>query len=224
MINESIFCLQVVLVFAFTAIISRFGKEAMAGWMGLLAVMANLFISKQINLFGMYVTASDVYAVGLFLTLNMTQEYWGKEAGKQAIKIALWFQVFFLVFSQLHLFLVPSSLDQSQEAFQSILGIYPRILGASLFTLWIVQQSDLLVFSFLKNRFKNVSFSLRNIMSLLISQAMDTVLFTLLALSGEVESLIDIMLLSFVVKAALIFTTPLITAFPHKLKSLTVSS
>lgn len=209
--NEFLFFLQVFLVFLFTWVIGRYGKELLAGWMGLLAILANLFVSKQIVLFGLEVTASDVFAVGLFLSLNMIQEFWGSESGQKAVKTTLLLQVFFLVLAQIHLAFIPSSLDQSQFAFEQILGAYPRILAASLFTLWLVQKWDLLFFGFLKVKFSHLSFSVRNLICLFVSQALDTFLFTLLALSGTSANLIDIMILSYLIKALLIGLTPLIT-------------
>lgn len=211
--NEVMFFIQVGLVFAFTGILARFGKDVLAGWMGLLAIMANLFVSKQIVLFGLHVTASDVYAVGLFLSLNMIQELWGKEAGQKAIKTTLFFQIFFLALTQIHLAFVPSGFDDSQVAFLTILGAYPRILAASLFTLWAVQKIDLLFFSFLKDKFPKLSFSMRNILSLSLSQALDTILFTFLALWGSVSSLLDIIVLSYIIKIILIMMTPFITVY-----------
>lgn len=209
--NELLCGLQVLIVFGFTALVARQGKEWLAGWMGLLAILANLFVAKQIRLFGLDVTASDVYAVGLFLALNVLQEFWGKEAGRGAIKVTLVLQAFFLVISQLHLFLAPNIYDQSQAAFMAILGIYPRILLASLFTLWLVQRWDLWFFGWLKMQFASVSFSTRNMIALFVSQALDTILFSILGLWGIAGNLLDTMLMSFFVKVTLILLTPLIT-------------
>lgn len=209
--NESLFVIQVAVVFGFTTWLARQGKEWLLGWMGLLAIVANLFVTKQIKLFGLDVTASDVYMIGLFLSFNILQEFWGAKEGKQAIKATLVFQLFFLVISQLHLLLAPNLFDGSQQAFVTILGLYPRILFASLFTLWVVQKGDLWLFSKLKNLFPKLSFSLRNVISLSLSQALDTALFTLLALFGHAGNLVDIMVMSFVIKMTLILMTPFLT-------------
>lgn len=209
--NELLFIAQVLLVFSLTAVLARFGKDTLAGWMGLLGVFANLFVSKQINLFGLSVTASDVFAVGLFLSLNILQEFWGKKEGSRAIYVTLIFQVFFLALSQIHLRFIPNEFDATQGSFETVLGAYPRILAASLFTLWVTQRWDLWFFTQLKEKLPELSFSSRNMLSLFISQALDTILFTVLALGGVAGNLLDIMLFSFIVKAFLILTTPLIT-------------
>ena len=207
--NELLFAVQVAVVFGFTAVLAK--REWLAGWMGLLAILANLFVTKQIRLFGLDVTASDVYAVGLFLSLNILQEFWGVGEGRKAIRVTLGFQLFFLAASQLHLLLEPNGYDTSQSAFMTVLGVYPRILFASLFTLWIVQRWDLWFFGWVKKRFLVLSFSVRNMICLMISQAFDTVLFSWLGLSGIAGDLFHVMAMSFAVKMALIALTPLIT-------------
>lgn len=206
--NELLFGCQVAAVFGFTAVLAKFGM--LTPWMGLLAILANLFVSKQIRLFGLDVTASDVYAIGLFLSLNILQEFWGAKEAKKAIGVTLVFQLFFLLISQLHLALTPNGYDTTQGAFTAVLGVYPRVLIASLFTLWLVQQWDVWFFSQVKER-SRLSFSTRNMICLVISQALDTALFSLLGLYGLVGDLVDIMAMSFAIKVALILLTPALT-------------
>lgn len=216
--NEALFGLQVFSVFGFTALMARQGKEGLVGWMGLLVILANLFVSKQIQLFGLSVTASDVFAVGLFLSLNILQEFWGLSAAKQAMQGTFWFQLFFLLISQIHLQFIPNDYDLSQAAFKTILGAYPRILFASIFTLWVTQRWDSWFFNFLKVRERShsltsafSSFTARNILALLVSQALDTLLFTFLALYGSVGDLFEVMAMSFAIKVSLILLTPFLT-------------
>ena len=58
---------------------------------------------KQIDLFGFSVTCSDVFAIGGILSLNLLQEYFGKEAASRAVKVSLLALLFFAVMSQVHL-------------------------------------------------------------------------------------------------------------------------
>ncbi|MCB1113789.1 MAG: queuosine precursor transporter [Chlamydiia bacterium] len=209
--NEMIFFGQAAAVYLFTVVLFYSSREVLAGWMGLLGIMANIFVAKQVTLFGLDVTASDIYAVGLYLTLNIIQEFDGREAGNRAMKIAFGFQIGFLALAYLHLLLQPNGYDASQTAFEVILSTYPRILAASLLTLWTVQKWDLMFFQWVKQRFSTVSFTFRNLLTLGVSQALDTLLFTFLALWGIVGNLGHIILLSFLIKGTLIALTPLIT-------------
>lgn len=209
--NELLFLAQAFGVYLFTVILFASSREVLAGWMGLLGIMANLFVAKQITLFGLDVTASDIYAVGLFLTLNLIQEFEGRKEGSRAMKIAFGFQLGFLALAYLHLSLAPNGYDQSQTAFETVLSTYPRVLIASLTTLWIVQKWDLFFFQKIKAWFPVLSFTKRNVITLIVSQALDTLLFTFLALWGVAGDLQDIILLSFLIKGSLIALTPLFT-------------
>jgi queuosine precursor transporter len=194
--------LGIVLVFAWGAL--RLGREALVSWVAMQAVLANLFVIKQMQLFGLTVTCSDVYAIGSVLGLNLLQEYFGKENAKRAAWICFFIMVFFALMSGAHLLYTPSAQDQTQEAFSRILSTTPRLLIASLATFFIVQQIDVRFYSLLKNALPRLSLTLRNGASLVVSQFLDTVLFTFLGLYGLVSAIGDILIFSFLVKLSII--------------------
>ena len=104
--------------------------------------------------------------------------------------------------SQIHLLYLPSPADHVQEAFSSILSAAPRIVLASIGVYAFVQRIDILIFSLLSRRIAR--FGVRVLLSLLISQAIDTALFSFFGLYGLVDRLIEIMLVSYAVKCAVI--------------------
>lgn len=209
--NEMIFITQtlVILVFALGAL--KLGKGALTAWVAIQALIANLFVLKQITLFGFDVTASDAYVIGSLLGLNFLQEHFGQKEAKQATWICFFFMSFFVVASQLHLLYESSPYDTVHSAFEQILSPAPRLLAASMGVFFIVQQIDIRFFSFLKNYFPSSSFALRVTITLVISQFLDTFLFSFAGLYGLVISVFDIILLSFAVKLLVIFCmTPLL--------------
>ena len=58
--NEALFFVQVIVVMLFALIALRIGKEALTVWVVLQALLANLFVMKQMSFFGFEVTCSDV--------------------------------------------------------------------------------------------------------------------------------------------------------------------
>jgi uncharacterized PurR-regulated membrane protein YhhQ (DUF165 family) len=78
MLNESVFFLQVVLIIAFSLLALKRGSAALTTWITVQALLANLFVLKQITLFGLNVTASDGFAIGSLLGINLLQEYFSK--------------------------------------------------------------------------------------------------------------------------------------------------
>lgn len=209
--NEVLFLLHVLLVMGFGFGALRMGKAALTAWVALQAVLANLFVIKQIGFFGFHVTCSDVFAIGSILGLNLLREYFGQAAAKKALWICFFTMIFFVAMAQLHLFYKPSPFDTSHAAFDTILSSSPRLLFASLSVFFLVQQIDLSLFGYLKERFRNVPLSIRNALSLSSTQLLDTVLFSIFGLWGLVAHLFDIILISFLIKLAVVaLMSPLI--------------
>lgn len=202
--NEILFFLHVIVVLGFVLAALRLGKEALIVCTALQAVLANFFVLKQTNLFGFTVTCSDVFAVGCIASLNLIQEYFNKETARKAIWISSFALLFYVLMTQFHLLYLPSVADTTQASFAALLKITPRLLLASLTTFFLVQQFDIYLFTFLKKRFAKNSFAMRSGISLMTTQLIDTILFTLLGLYGLGFSIIDIIIISFLLKALII--------------------
>lgn len=196
--NELLFFGHVFLVVGFLFAALKRGSAALTALIALQAVFANLFVVKQMLFFGLEVTCSDVYAIGGLLALNVLQEFFGKEAAKKAIGISFLASVFFAVMAQVHLLYAPSSFDQTHGAFAQIFSSTPRIVFASMGVYWLVQQFDLRFFGWLQTKFS--ALPLRLGVSLMISQTLDTILFSFFGLYGLVSSLLGIILVSLLTK------------------------
>lgn len=206
MFNELLFFAQVIATVAFAMAACRLGSAALTTWVSVQALIANLFVLKQINLFGFDVTASDTFAIGSLVGLNFLQEHFGKEEAQKATKTCFFFLCFFALISQLHLMYEPSLHDFSQTAFHTLLSPAPRLLLASLGTFFIVQRIDIVFFAFLQRKIPNQGFALRVALSLTVLQLLDTILFSVTGLYGMVISLTDIILVSFLIKLIAIFS------------------
>jgi len=83
--NEIVFFAHIVSLLGFLLLAVRMGKEALIAAFSILLVTANLFVVKQVSLFGLHVTAADVYAIGSIFALSCLQEYYGRKVARQAI-------------------------------------------------------------------------------------------------------------------------------------------
>jgi uncharacterized integral membrane protein (TIGR00697 family) len=212
--NELIFLAHILLVIGSVVIIlQKSGCLGLSVFVVLQAILANLFVLKQMTLFGFDVTCSDVFAIGGILSLNLIQEFYGVESAKKIIWISFACMVFFTVMTQIHLSYIPSSSDQTQLAFTQIFSATPRIISASIAVFFVVQQIDVRVFSKLQTFFKGSKLPLRIALSLFLSQTIDTVLFSFLGLYGLVSTLLDIILVSLFVKFITILASTPFTAF-----------
>jgi uncharacterized integral membrane protein (TIGR00697 family) len=217
MYNELLFFFHLLLVVGFVLIAFRLGKEALTVWIALQAVLANFFVLKQMLLFGYNVTCSDVFAIGSIASLNLLQEHFGKESARKAIWISFFAMVFFAVMSQVHLYYLPSPSDHAHPSFASLLTAAPRLLLASLFSFFMIQQLDLHLFSLLKRLFPKSRLGSRGAISLIITQFLDTLLFTFLGLYGLGFAVGDILLVSFLLKLLIIALTLPLNFFVRKI-------
>ncbi len=210
--NEILFLLHILLVVAFALGSLRLGKEALIAFVTITALLANLLVLKQMRIFGLTITCTDVFAIGSILGLNLLQEYFGKESSSKAAWVCFYLITFFAIMSQIHLAYTPSYTDMTQSSYFTILSPTPRLLLASLAVFFVVQQFDIRFYGWLKKGLARAPLMVRNGISLIISQLLDTALFSVLGLYGLVDSLADIILFSFVVKLFIIFSiTPFIS-------------
>jgi uncharacterized integral membrane protein (TIGR00697 family) len=216
MFNEIFFFIQVGLVLAFTIWAARLGAKALAALIVLEGVLANLFVVKQTDLFGLTVTCSDVFAVGCILGLNLMQEFFGKQAAQKTIQISFVSMIFFVLVSQIHLAYRASNEDPVAAAFSQILHFTPRIVLASILVFFLSQKFDVLFFGYLKKVWQSRYLPLRMGLSLGCSQLLDTLLFSFAALYGIAASLFDVIAMSFAVKCLVIACSAPFAAFAKR--------
>ena len=211
MLNEFIFILHIISVTILGLFALRFGKSALISIIALQCIVANIFVTKQIILFGFNVTGTDVFIIGAELSLNLLQEFYGIQAAKNAIKISFLMMLSFLVYSRFQLLYIPSQVDTMHSSFYAILSFTPRIIFASILAYFMAQSSSILIFSFFKKLFNNKYFALRSGLTTSLSQFIDTVVFTMAALYGITFSVAQIIALSFTVKLfAIAVATPFV--------------
>jgi uncharacterized integral membrane protein (TIGR00697 family) len=194
----------------------RFGVLGLTVLVSLQTVFANIFVVKQITLFGLSVTCSDVFMVGGLLALNLLQEFFGKESATRAVRVSLFSAVFFVAMVEMHLLYAPNSDDLTQPAFLQIFSATPRIVFASLTVFFLVQQIDMRIFSWMQKKWNGRQLPLRIGLSLFISQSIDTVLFSFAGLYGIVASVTAVIIVSLPIKFLSIACSAPFTAMCRK--------
>lgn len=210
MFNEIVFFTHVIGITITILFVLKLGKEALISLLCLQGILANLFVVKQISLFSFHVTASDVFAVGGIFTLNLLQEYFGKQYARKAILINFILILFYLGMTQFHIAYSPSVFDTMHSHYHYIFQFMPRLITASIATYLIVQLTDTYLYQFLQTIFNGRNFALRSFISVSCSQFLDTILFSFLGLYGIVASITDIILVSFIIK---MITISLVSSF-----------
>lgn len=209
--NALILVLHITLVSGLSLLALRLGKELMIAWLSLLAVAMNLFVLKQITLFGLSVTPSDPLGVGYLLGLNLIQEFFGRKIARKIVWISLFVSCGFVLLSQVQLAYIPNRYDLAHPHFSFLLTPMPRLMIASLLSFLLVQMCDLTFFGFLRKKTSGKYLTGRTTLALILSQTLDTILFSFLGLFGLVENIGHIILFSLAVKGTVIlFSTPFV--------------
>jgi uncharacterized integral membrane protein (TIGR00697 family) len=166
------------------------------------ALIGNLMVLKQMSLFGFIVTTADVYAVGVILVLNYIRESYDDKHVHQAMQysfasllllaLAAYFQVSYEAIAQ----------DTMSTAYTQIMEKFPKIVAVSAVVYFVVQYIDNILFSWMKQITGDRWFITRVTLSLVFSQILDTVLFSVGALGDIAQSLWDIIIFSSLVKVA----------------------
>ncbi|HJN37302.1 MAG TPA: queuosine precursor transporter [Gammaproteobacteria bacterium] len=196
--NELLFGIHLLSLLGMMTLISVFRVQLLEAVFIFCCVAANVFVLKQINLFGLQVTAADVYSVGAMLSVNLLQEFSPKSSINNLIQMGFIVMLLFAVNSWFHLLYVPGLHDYSQEAYQMLFHHTPRLVIVSmvcfLFSTWV--EASL----FKRLSATSLPFYCRAMVSMMVGQTLDTGLFTVLALYNILDSLLTIFFFSLSIK------------------------
>ncbi|MCH9620754.1 MAG: queuosine precursor transporter [Chlamydiia bacterium] len=196
--NETIFLSHILAILGAVYLFSHFKQVGLNIIFVVQILFANLFILKQIPLFGLVVTTTDCYTIGSFLALNMIRECYGKEAANQTILLGLITMIFLPFMSLFLLSYAPSAENLSMSTlYAQLLTPSYKIFFTSIICMVTFQKLDTIVFSRLR---KTLSLSSAMFISLMISQAFDTFCFTFIALPGLLNNLGHIFIFSYFMK------------------------
>lgn len=175
-------------------------------------VLANILAVRIVDVGGFVFSMGTIVYALTFLTSDAISEVFGKKKVKQLIFIAVFSQIITFFFFYLALTL-PSNDSSFDESFKMVFGLSLRIIFASIITFLISQVHDLWAFHYWRKKFSGKHLWLRNNFSTIVSQIIDTTLFTLIAFFGvwSTTEIIQIILFDWVFKIFLsIIDTPIL--------------
>jgi uncharacterized integral membrane protein (TIGR00697 family) len=161
-----------------------FGRIGVYGIIGIYIILANIFVIKQITLFGFAATGGNSLYGALFLATDLISEYWGKKEAHKAVWFG-WCAAFtYLVATQVFLLFVPSSNDFADDPMRRLFALTPRIVAASLIAYLISQTHDVFAYHMWMRRTHGRHLWLRNNASTWVSQLIDSAVFSSIAFLG----------------------------------------
>ena len=206
--NELLLIGSVILIYGAVLVAYRlFGKIGMYIMTVIATILANIEVLMLVDAFGMEQTLGNVMFASTYLVTDILSENEGKKSANKAVWLGVFTSVAMLLFTQYWLLYTPAASDWAREHITSIFSTTPRLLAAS-FTGYIVSQRfDVWLYhkwwDFTSNKTGDSKrfLWLRNNGSTLVSQIVNTVIFTTIAFFGmyELKTFISIMVSSYVI-------------------------
>lgn len=184
-----------------------FGKSGLYCISAIATILANIEALIMIKAFGAEQTLGNVLFAVTFLITDILSECEGKKEANKAVLTGVMASLFFLLLSQSWMLYTPSSSDFVMPSIEGVFSNTPRMMISSLSVYGISQFFDVWLYhkwwSFTEKKFGNrrCMLWLRNNGSTLISQILNTFLFTLFAFYGvyDNKTLISIFISSYVI-------------------------
>ena len=190
----------------FTAILLAyrfFGKIGLYIWIPIATILANIQVLKMVDLLSIGVTLGNITYASSFLVTDILSENYGKKSARKAVFIGFFSLTATVIIMNLALMFKPNEFDFIQESLNNIFAILPRIALASLIAYGVSQMHDVWAYIFWKNLFPGVKFLwLRNNASTMVSQLIDSVIFTFIAFWGLLPNseFVQILITTYVLK------------------------
>lgn len=206
MSNELIFIITVLIYLgSVLGLYKIYGKNGLYAFAIFGTLLGNIAVCKCVDIFGVSTTAGNVLYAATFLVTDILSEKYGKRDASRAVAYSFSIMVLWMLGTQLILMFTPNANDYISESLKVVFGLVPRITIASLVGFICSQNLDVFLYHFIWGRTGNspAKLWLRNNGSTLISQAVDTAIFTTLAFWGvyPVNVFFSIMITTYMFKA-----------------------
>lgn len=210
MLNSVLFFVAV--VFYLSAVIFAyrlFGEAGLYVFTAISAILANIQVCKNVDILGLSTTAGNALYAASFLVTDILSENHGKKAAKKAVYIGIFTTIVFLIGTQGLLRFTPNENDIMDASMQMLFGLVPRVAIASIVGYICSQTIDVTLYHFIwkKTGDNEKMLWLRNCGSTLLSQAVDTIVFTSVAFWGvyNIEVFLSILITTYLFKAIVAF-------------------
>lgn len=206
--NELLLAASLILIYGTVLLFYRLlGDIGLYAWTCIATITANIEVLILVNAFGMEQTLGNILFASTFLVTDILSEVSGKKNAQKAVNLGILTSMAFILISQSWLYYTPSPNDWAHPSITAIFTNTPRLMLASFLVYAICQKFDVWAYhrwwKFTERlcgdsrRFLWV----RNNGSTLVSQLLNTVLYTFGAFWGmySFPVLMNIALSSYVI-------------------------
>lgn len=193
MSNELLLFFEILITFSVLIIIAKvFKKEGLISWVAIASILANIITAKNVDAFGMTYTLGTVMFASTFLATDILTELYGKEYAKKGVFIGMLGTLCLILFTQISLLYVPSSIDYADSSMRVLFSLNFRISVSSLIMYFIANMLDVYLYDFLKIKCNDRYMWLRNNVSTILCNTLENFFFMFGAFLGifDVKSIL----------------------------------
>lgn len=208
MLNEIILIVSLIVIYSFVVLAYRFfGVTGLYCWTVFATITANIEVLMVVDAFGMEMTLGNILFASNFLVTDILSEKHGKKAAQKAVIIGIVVSVVFVLISQSWMLYTTNSNDWATPSIRVIFSNTPRLMAASIGVYAIVQAFDVFLYHAIWKKTTELCKDskrflwLRNNGATILSQILNTVLYTFAAFYGvyELKTLFNIILSTLVI-------------------------
>lgn len=184
-----------------------FGRWGLITWIPVSVIVANIQVIQTLELFGLAATLGNIVYASSFLVTDILSENYGKEEAKKAVWIGFFSMIAMTILMNIALFFKPLEGDEfsfiTHDSLNTIFKLMPRIAIASLTAYLLSQRHDVWAYHFWRKHFsKDRQIWIRNNLSTMVSQLIDSIVFVLIAFAGvyEISILFEILITTYFLK------------------------
>ena len=177
------------------AMFAWFGRAGLVATVAVSIVLCNIQVLKLVELFGITTTLGNVLYGSIFFATDLLGELHGPREARKVVWIGFASLVVATIVMTMGLLFRPAPEDQAHGALMTIFSVMPRIAAASIVAYLASQFHDVWAFHRIRRATGGRHLWLRNNASTLVSQAIDTVVFTSGAFLGRVSTSVFLQIL-----------------------------
>ena len=151
-------------------------------------IAANILETKQISVLGISLTGGLIVFPISYISNDCVCEVWGFQKARLLIWTGFAMNFFFVAMGALCDWIPGAPYWTNEAGFHAIFGLAPRVAAASFVAFIVGSFANAYVMSKMKIRDKGRNFSLRAILSTIVGESFDSVIFFPLALGGVVPT------------------------------------
>ena len=158
----------------------------LAGILFAICLLISNILATKIILIGSWAAPAGVLIFPIAYIINdVIVEVWGYRKARLIIWSGFAVNILAVLFFSLAIVVPAAPFWHNQEAFNTILGSTPRIVVASLMAYLVGSFLNAIVMSRVKVLMKGKNFSVRAILSTLVGETADSMIFIMIALAGN---------------------------------------